>query len=92
MTEFESGVKGYIRAKATVYVSFPIDMKGVEHKNCNSCPYHYMGRSGNICELTEERLINPEKYVGNECLLKIITEQEWREHLRLQYEKRIKED
>lgn len=81
MADFESGVKGYIRAKATVYVSFPIDMKGNEHKCCDRCFFHYSGRSGVACALTNELLLYPEKYVGDKCPLVKISEEEWREHI-----------
>ena len=39
MPDFESGVKGYVVAEATVRVNFPIDFKGNADITCTRCPY-----------------------------------------------------
>ena len=74
MANFESGVKSYIRAKATVEVSFPVDFRDNADVSCYQCyflrrNYQTCGLNGQICEY-------PNKYVGSCCPLEIIEKQE----------------
>ena len=47
--EFESGVRSYIKASATVIVSFPVDYKGNAAICCTQCPY--LRRQSRVCAL-----------------------------------------
>jgi hypothetical protein len=67
MARFEDGVKGYIRATATVEVFFPIDWRGSAEINCTHCPFYI--RSGQRCGLNQQIVNFPEKYVGTHCPL-----------------------
>ena len=67
MPEFTSGVKSYIRATATVSVTFPVDFKGRAEITCYQCRffrrnYRSCGLNGEICEY-------PDKYIGSRCPL-----------------------
>lgn len=79
MANFNSGVASYVQAKATVYVSFPVDFKGNADISCNQCEYfrrNYKtcGLNGKICEY-------PQNYVGSNCPLEIIQEGEINEKI-----------
>jgi hypothetical protein len=73
MPNFESGVSGYIRARATVEVKFPVDMKGSADISCSQCPYFYPPR---VCRLNGELTAYPSKYVGDMCPLEIVESEE----------------
>ncbi len=92
MANFETGISGYVRTKATVYVSFPIDHKGNRHECCDRCEFHYSGRSGITCALSGELLLFPDKYVGAKCPLNVITEDEWKNYVKQIFEKEMKEE
>lgn len=69
MANFDSGVYGYIFAEATVHVAFPVDKYGRSSVNCNQCwffrrNYQTCGLNGAICQY-------PQKYVGDQCPLKL---------------------
>lgn len=67
MANFDSGVKGYIKARAVVEVSFPIDWKGNAEIACKHCQYYI--RATQRCALNSEMVNYPEKFVGAECPL-----------------------
>ena len=65
MSDFSSGVSGYIKAVAIVAVNFPIDLKGNADVSCFQCPY--FSRSSGICQLNKAIPAYPAKYIGQEC-------------------------
>lgn len=72
---FESGVSRYIKATATVQVSFPVDLKGNSDICCRQCWFFRKtsctcGLNGAVCEY-------PEKYVGSSCPLEPEMEESW---------------
>lgn len=63
MPEFSRGVKEYIRARAVVEVTFPVDFRDNAEINCYQCKYYRScGLNGEICEY-------PDKYIGSRCPL-----------------------
>lgn len=70
---FESGVKSYIKCKATVEVGFPVDFHGFIAMTCQFCKYYR--KYQNMCGLTEEIIYKAESYVGYHCPLEIMEEQ-----------------
>ena len=72
--EFESGVRSYIKASATVIVSFPVDYKGNAAICCTQCPY--LRRQSRVCALNGALVAYPEHYVGEHCPLNFIGEEE----------------
>lgn len=67
MANFDSGVKGYIKARAVVEVNFPIDWKDNADIACKHCQFYI--RATQRCALNQEIVNYPEKYVGHECPL-----------------------
>ena len=67
MARFESGVKDYIHARATVEVLFPVDWRGQADISCNQC--FYFRRNYQTCGLNGEVCQYPNKYVGDACPL-----------------------
>ena len=65
MSDFSSGVSGYVRAAAVVSVNFPIDLKGNADVCCYQCPY--FSRSSGVCQLNKAIPAYPAKYIGQEC-------------------------
>ena len=74
MNEFESGVSGYVHCIATVDMHFPVDARGNAYIQCDMCRFYR--RSTNRCNLTDEIILNPNKYVGNYCPMQTITDKE----------------
>lgn len=72
MANFESGVKRYIKAQATVTVYFPVDMKDRADVNCMLCPY--FNRTSGRCVLTQQISEYPKHYIGSHCPLDVIEE------------------
>ena len=72
MADFDTGVSGYIHAKAEVDVYFPIDMRGNPEICCRMCYYFRTGSSS--CALNGEVCEYPQKYVGGSCPLKRVEE------------------
>lgn len=72
MANFESGVKRYIKAQATVTVYFPVDMKDRAEVNCMLCKF--FNRTSGRCVLTQEISEYPKHYIGSHCPLNIIEE------------------
>lgn len=65
----ESGVSSYIHTIGTVENYFPVDNRGNVYQSCTYCRYY--SKSYNSCKLTGEIIVMPDKYVGNNCPLKI---------------------
>ena len=74
MANFDSGVSGYIKARCTVEVGFPIDCRGNAEVACKQCPYYV--RSTQRCALNQELVHYPDKYIGADCPLEFDTEKE----------------
>lgn len=74
MANFDSGVKGYIKATATVEVHFPIDWRGSVEIACKHCPFYV--RATQRCGLNQEVVNFPERYVGTCCPLKQVESEE----------------
>lgn len=74
MPEFTSGVKSYIRATATVSVTFPVDFKDRAEITCYQCRffrrnYRSCGLNGEICEF-------PDTHIGSRCPLTFCSREE----------------
>lgn len=67
MANFDDGIKGYVKATATVEVHFPIDWRGSVEIACKHCPFYV--RSTQRCGLNQAIVNYPEKYVGTDCPL-----------------------
>ena len=63
MPEFSRGVKEYIRARAMVEVTFPVDFRDHAEVNCHQCKYYR--RSSQKCGLNGEICEYPDKYIGS---------------------------
>lgn len=72
MANFDSGVKRFIKAQATVTVYFPVDMKDRAGVNCYLCKF--FSRQTGMCQLTKEISEYPQKYIGSHCPLDVIEE------------------
>ena len=72
MANFESGVKGFVKAYAVVQIGFPIDWHGKAEIACKHC--NFFIRATQRCALNQEVVNFPEKYVGANCPLEIIEE------------------
>ena len=72
MANFDSGVKRFIKAQATVTVFFPVDMKDRADVNCYQC--NFFSRQSGICQLTKEVSEYPQKCIGSNCPLNVIEE------------------
>ncbi len=71
MTEFETGVSGYVAAEATVRIFFPIDSTGKKYINCSKCKMFDV--RNRACQITKEISEFPEKFVGSHCPLNILS-------------------
>jgi hypothetical protein len=72
MACFDSGVKRYIKAQATVQVSFPVDWKDNAEIACKHCQFYI--RATQRCALNQEVVNYPERFVGEFCPLEKVTE------------------
>lgn len=72
MANFDSGVKGYIKAVAVVETNFPVDWKDNPEIACKHCNYYV--RATQRCGLTQQIVNYPERYVGEDCPLVEVTE------------------
>mgnify|MGYP003292927894 CR=1 FL=1 len=72
MASFETGVSGYVTARTTVEVNFPIDWRGNVEIACKHCPFFV--RATNRCGLNQTIVNYPEKYVGEYCPLEEVKE------------------
>lgn len=67
MANFDSGVKGYVRAHAVVEVAFPIDWRGSVEIACKHC--QFFDRAKMRCNLNQQVVNFPDKFVGDQCPL-----------------------
>lgn len=74
MANFDTGVKAYIKAKATVEVYFPVDWRGSVEIACKHCPFYV--KSTQRCGLNQAIVNFPERYVGSECPLEQVESEE----------------
>ena len=72
MANFDSGVKGYIKARAVVEVNFPIDWRDNAEIACKHC--NFFVRATQRCGLTQQIVNYPERYIGECCPLEEVTE------------------
>lgn len=72
MANFDSGVKSYIKGRAVVEVTFPVDWKGNADVSCYQCKF--FSRNTGMCQLTKTISEYPQNYVGSNCPLEIETE------------------
>ena len=72
MANFDTGVKGYIKARAVVEVCFPIDWKDNAEIACKHC--NFFVRATQRCGLTQQIVNFPDMYVGEYCPLQEVTE------------------
>lgn len=72
MASFETGVKRYIKARAVVEVSFPVDWRENAEIACKHC--NFFVRATQRCALTQTIVNFPERYIGTECPLEEVTE------------------
>ena len=72
MANFDSGVKRYIRA--VVEVGFPVDWRDSADISCKQCPFYV--RATQRCALNQSVVNFPERYVGENCPLELIEEEE----------------
>ncbi len=75
MPNFESGVKGYTLGVALVETHFPIDYKDMQHECCEECFYYR--EASKTCGLNHRPVLFPGKYVGEECPMHKITEEQY---------------
>lgn len=73
MANFDSGVKGYVLARCTVEVGFPIDFKGNAEIACKHCKFYR--QNYRICGLNGEIVAFGEKFVGDSCPLEPVEEE-----------------
>lgn len=74
MANFDNGVARYIKAVAVVEVNFPVDFKGREEIACKHCQFYV--RATQRCGLNQQVVNYPEYYVGVDCPLEPIEEEE----------------
>lgn len=74
MANFDNGVASYIIGRATVEVGFPVDARGNAEIACKHCPFYV--RALQRCGLNQEMVNFPERYVGVNCPLERIEENE----------------
>ena len=74
MANFDSGVKSYVHAQATVDVFFPINYKGVADICCAQC--YFYRESSHRCGLNWEVSAYPSIYVGDNCPLQRVDAEE----------------
>lgn len=73
MANFDSGVARYIKAVAVVEVFFPVDFKGREEIACKHCQFYV--RATQRCGLNQQVVNYPDYYVGQDCPLEPIEEE-----------------
>lgn len=70
MANFENGVARYIKGRVTLTVGFPVDFRGNAEIACKHCKFYV--RATQRCALNQEMINFPEKYVGVNCPLERI--------------------
>lgn len=70
MANFDSGVASYIKGRVTLEVGFPVDNKGRAEIACKHC--RFFVRATMRCGLNQEVVNFPDSYVGANCPLERI--------------------
>ncbi len=78
MACFDNGVKRYIKAYAVVEVGFPVDWRDSAEIACKHCPFYV--RATQRCGLNQEIVNYPERFVGTNCPLQPVEENEVKEN------------
>lgn len=73
MANFESGVKRFIMGRAVVEIGFPVDFKDRAEIACKHC--NFFVRATQRCGLTQTIVNYPDHYVGSDCPLQIVDEE-----------------
>lgn len=68
----ETGVAKYVFMKVNYTFGFPVDFHGVAHVNCSYCRMY--DKYKNRCNITDEPIVEPTRYVGFECPLELMQE------------------
>ena len=74
MANFDSGVAKYVLGRCTVEVGFPVDFNGRADICCRQCPY--FRKTYNTCGLNGTVCAYPEKFVGDNCPLERVEEED----------------
>ena len=74
MSDFSSGVKRYIKARAVVEVNFPVDWRDKEEVACKHCQFFI--RATQRCALNQAVVNYPEQYIGYDCPLEPVEEEQ----------------
>ena len=77
MPDFETGIKRYIIGRAVVENYFPVDYKDRPDISCIQC--RFFRRSSSTCALNGAVCQYPDKYVGMDCPLKFVEEDDGNE-------------
>ena len=72
MANFDTGVKRYIKARAVIETSFPVDWNERTEIACKHC--NYFVKATQRCGLTQHIVNFPERYVGECCPLEEVIE------------------
>lgn len=72
MADFSSGVKRFIKARATVEIGFPVDWRDNAEIACKHCNFYV--RATQRCGLNQQIVNYPDKFIGADCPLEIIEE------------------
>lgn len=75
---FDDGVKKFIKARAVVEVGFPVDWRDNAEIACKHC--NFFVRATQRCGLNQQIVNFPERYIGSECPLELIEEEEGEEN------------
>lgn len=73
MANFDTGVSRFIKTRAVVEQSFPVDWRGSIEIACKHC--NFFVRATQKCGLTQTIVNFPDKYVGHDCPLEIVKEE-----------------
>ena len=67
LSNFDSGVKGYITGEYLVKVHFPVDFKNRAEIACKHCPF--LSSNERMCQLNKKPVAFPKTNVGDWCPL-----------------------
>ena len=74
MANFDNGVARFIKGRVTLTVGFPVDFRGNAEIACKHCKFYV--RATQRCGLTQDIVNYPERFVGVNCPLERIEENE----------------
>lgn len=72
MSNFSSGVKRFIKARATVEIGFPVDWRDNAEIACKHCNFYV--RATQRCGLNQQIVNYPDKFIGEYCPLELVEE------------------